>query len=913
MRSRSLAKLVVLIAAEVALAARSAHAQTVVVPTFPVGTATFSEHLQDVDVAAGTDGSFVVIWGAYSLHSLSGAADHAVTRRFSADGIPLGSPVKVDTSAHVFDPRISPDGHGSYVAAWQWIRNGQQYLFFGQLLDGLGAPATTDFEVTLNLPGNGVLSGTVLGRPFGPVFLWSQDGFWARALDTNGDRQGGDIRSGSGGYRNDVAAMADGGFVTVWTGGFDEPGSMGRIFGPGGQPRTDAFLVSTVFGSEHVAASPLGGVAMTGTRWNADFSAVDVWARRFTDDGVPLGDEFLVNAGEPGLYAEPDLEFDALGNLYVVWTEYFTDGRPFLPPRARAFDTKGNPLGPAVRISDKQGAEIRTTRLQNGNFVNIWYYGGQAWGNIVALCTPEMAVCGDGVYQAACEQCDTGAANSDSAPDACRSDCRKPLCGDGVTDSGEQCDDGNTENCDGCDAGCRIEAGFACGDGVRSRACGEQCDAGAANSDALPNACRTDCLEAHCGDGVVDSGEECDDGNRLSCDGCSFDCRREANLPDSDGNGVADVCDACQLFAGPEPLCGPQPFQGLTNAQATRFAGGRAEFLQVENPATGLGPVFNAAACAECHNQPTAGGSSARFVTRIGTMAADGYTFDPLTAHGGSLLQTRGISTATCSVDGEVVPPEATIIARRNTPPLYGLGLLEAIPELRIRLFADVIDHNHDGISGGYNTSNGLIGRFGWKAQVALLQDFAGQAYLDEMGITSPYFPAENNPQGGPLVCDDEPDPETDGTAVAEFTDFLMLLAPPPTPTTRPRAVLRGRQVFRKLQCHKCHTDKYRTARNFPVQLLRNRRVLAYTDLLVHDMGPGLADGIVQGYARGPDFRTAPLWGVKYSAPYLHDGRAATLLDAVAAHGGEAQGSVDRFVALSAQDRAALVAFLNSL
>jgi cysteine-rich repeat protein len=554
-------------------------------------------------------------------------------------------------------------------------------------------------------------------------------------------------------------------------------------------------------------------------------------------------------------------------------------------------------------------------RLANGQFATVWYDHGLAVGLIAALCPPATAVCGDGVRAAACEQCDDGAANSDTAADACRTSCRLPSCGDGAVDSAEECDDGNAGACDGCSPTCTVEPGYACGDGVRSAACGEECDAGAANSDSLPDACRGDCTLSRCGDGVTDAGEACDDGNQQSCDGCTFDCRREAELADANGNGIADICDACRDFlapvAGTAAECIPLVNSAVSQAQRARFATGAEEFLEVETPASGLGPVFNGASCAECHNRPVIGGSSARMVTRIGAQNAGGQ-FDALETHGGPLLQDQGIETPTCSEAGEVVPPEATIVAQRNAPALFGLGLLEAIPRQQIDRLVDTSDRNGDGISGrpGFGGA-GRLGRFGWKAQVASAHDFAVGAYLDEMGITSPYAMSENNPQGQAPLCDAEADPEDDGNAILAFTEFMQLLAEPPA-TAWSREARRGRSVFKKVKCHKCHVDRYRT-RDVPIAALRNRRVRAYTDLLLHNMGPVLADGIRQGNAEGYEFRTPPLWGVRHSAPYLHDGRAATIEDAIVAHGGEAQAARDNFLALPLVKRQQLIAFLNAL
>jgi cysteine-rich repeat protein len=389
---------------------------------------------------------------------------------------------------------------------------------------------------------------------------------------------------------------------------------------------------------------------------------------------------------------------------------------------------------------------------------------------------------------------------------------------------------------------------------------------------------------AVCGDGIVDVSEGCDDGNLVDGDCCSSTCTPE--------------------------LCEAEPYDRLTENELEQFSEGAEEFEEEDGVAEGLGPVFNGASCAECHNVPTVGGSSPRVETRFGRYV--GPTFDPMSSYGGSLIQEHGIDTGSCTVPGETVPPEATVSAGRQTQSLFGLGLIDAIAEDRILRRADPLDQNGDGISGRPNMIDGRVGRFGWKAQVASLHDFAGNAYLNEMGITNPDFPLELNPQGGPVVCDDVPDPEDpSGSAVGAFTDFMTMLAPLPTGERTPE-VRRGGRLFRRLRCHGCHVRRLRTARN-PIRALSLRSVHLFSDLLLHDLGPALGDGIEQDDATGSEFRTAPLWGVRASAPYLHDGRAATLSDAIAAHGGEAQASRDAFLALTVTERSWVVAFLNSL
>jgi CxxC motif-containing protein (DUF1111 family) len=240
------------------------------------------------------------------------------------------------------------------------------------------------------------------------------------------------------------------------------------------------------------------------------------------------------------------------------------------------------------------------------------------------------------------------------------------------------------------------------------------------------------------------------------------------------------------------------------------------------------------------------------------------------------------------------------------------VGLVDAIAESRILRHADPTDADGDGISGRPNMINGRVGRFGWKAQVVSLFDFSGDAYLNEMGITNPDFPNELNPQGGPVVCDDVPDPEDPyGSAVGAFTDFMTMLAPLPT-GPRTRDVRLGHRLFRRIGCRGCHTERMRSGRH-EVRAISGRRVPVFSDLLLHDMGAALGDGIAQGVATGTEFRTAPLWGVRASGPYLHDGRAPTLTDAISAHGGEGQASRDAFLALSPPDQALVIGFLESL
>jgi CxxC motif-containing protein (DUF1111 family) len=327
--------------------------------------------------------------------------------------------------------------------------------------------------------------------------------------------------------------------------------------------------------------------------------------------------------------------------------------------------------------------------------------------------------------------------------------------------------------------------------------------------------------------------------------------------------------------------------------------------------------VFNGKSCAECHAVPSPGGSGSdldvALETRIGTLVNG--RFDPMEYTGGGLLQQRSIHC----VEPEVVPAETTFVSQRATTPLFGLGLIEAIPDSAILQRADPDDSDGDGISGRPNfvfnpdTGQTELGRFGWKAQVATVHQFSGDAYLNEMGITSPTFPHENKPQGQriPRGCDTVDDPEDDGSSVNAFANFMRFLAPAPRRSITEQ-VQRGERVFSQIGCASCHVPTMTTG-NDPVEALRYKQVHLFSDLLLHKMGPGLADGIEQGRAKGDEFRTAPLWGLSYRNRFLHDGGSKTIKNAILRHGGEAHKARNRFEGLDSSDHEALLVFLGSL
>ncbi len=384
-----------------------------------------------------------------------------------------------------------------------------------------------------------------------------------------------------------------------------------------------------------------------------------------------------------------------------------------------------------------------------------------------------------------------------------------------------------------------------------------------------------------------------------------------------------------QLFRAHRPHPGPlrvlppsplprfgDPLPGLNPAQLAAFSAGLDEFTNEETIAGGLGPIFNNVSCVACHSGPAVGGSSAITVTRFGRVVNG--VFDPLAEKGGSLLQEFSIDPAV----REVVPPEANVIAHRRTTPLFGMGLLEAIPDDAIR--QNALRQKPDGVAGRISeltditTGQKRVGHFGWKLQQATLLAFSADAYLNEMGITSRFFPNENAPNGNATLLalfdttmdpEDEVDPTTGRGDIDTAADFMRLLGPPPRLPLSPSAKA-GEPLFQQTGCAVCHTPVMQTGPS-PIAALDRKPVWLFSDLLLHDMD-SLGDGIAQGAATTREMRTAPLWGLRASAPYLHDGRAPTVHDAIAAHEGEGRVARDRYLRLTLAQRRQLLDYLAS-
>ena len=398
--------------------------------------------------------------------------------------------------------------------------------------------------------------------------------------------------------------------------------------------------------------------------------------------------------------------------------------------------------------------------------------------------------------------------------------------------------------------------------------------------------------------------------------------------------GVAG-CDRNAPTAAPPAAAPPAPefmvvpaslgtaLRNLDAAQRRRFEAGRAVFATVFTPETGLGPLFNAVSCASCHEQPVIGGSGSNDPAEGGedievhatAFHGAGARCDDLAAVGGQVIQkqlTPALSDF-LHITAEPIPAAATDSGHRTTPDLFGFGLLDAVPDAVILARADPLDRNHDGISGRPNrTADGRLGRFGRKAQAATLREFNADAFVMEMGITNPVNQMEQTIGGLPLPAgvDPLPEPEISAEQLDAADAFVRFLAPPPRAPLDFVGAL-GAVVFRKIGCNGCHVPALVTGAN-RVPALRFRVVPAFTDLLLHDMGPDLAD-ICLGEAQPSEFRTEPLMGLRFATAFLHDGRAATISQAIELHGGEARAARNRFLRLTAFERRALLRFLRTL
>ncbi|WP_462384220.1 di-heme oxidoreductase family protein [Pseudomonas sp. Marseille-QA0892] len=419
------------------------------------------------------------------------------------------------------------------------------------------------------------------------------------------------------------------------------------------------------------------------------------------------------------------------------------------------------------------------------------------------------------------------------------------------------------------------------------------------------------------------------------------------------------------------PLANLEPERRLDFAVGNSFF--RSPWVIAPSTTTardGLGPLFNTNACQNCHINDGRGHpasmddtNAVSMLVRISlpdaagppeTLATLGVVPEPTY---GTQLQDMAIpgvppegrarlewqSSTIAFADGHTVELRAprlhidrlgygalhrdTQFSVRIAPPMVGLGLLEAIPESAIRANADPEDKNGDGISGRPNEVWDLteqrtrLGRFGWKAGQPSLNQQNAHAFSNDMGLTTTLLPHDECTERQ-VECRQAPnggEPEVADNILASVLFYTRNVAVPQRRDVANPKVLAGKTLFHQAGCAGCHTPSFRTGLDAAQPELANQLIWPYTDLLLHDMGEGLADGRSEFQATGREWRTPPLWGIGLTeiiggrSEFLHDGRARTLLEAILWHGGEATWARDRVLTFDAEQRAALLAFLQSL
>jgi CxxC motif-containing protein (DUF1111 family) len=368
----------------------------------------------------------------------------------------------------------------------------------------------------------------------------------------------------------------------------------------------------------------------------------------------------------------------------------------------------------------------------------------------------------------------------------------------------------------------------------------------------------------------------------------------------------------------------PAAFDGLSNGyiESSAHAIDRLIFEERETKPEGLGPIYNAQSCAECHQNPLTGGSSQVSVLRAGRLDSFGNFIEP---PGGSLIHDRAVDPAI----QEKVHKDLNVRTLRVSLSLLGAGFVEAIGDSTLEAVASSQPAGLRGelIQVPVLESPGATraGRFGWKAQHASLLSFSADAYLNEMGITNQLFPEENTSMGQSVAAfDTVADPEDVDNEIEAFARFIRATKAPPRDEARAATpdAQAGAELFDRLKCSVCHVPSIITAPGGTVinggafivpPALGNKIIHPYGDYLLHDVGTG--DGIVQN---GPvstrnKMRTAPLWGLRTRSRYMHDGASLTVEEAILRHGGQAAAVTEKFRSLSRKKKNRLLAFLDSL
>ena len=382
------------------------------------------------------------------------------------------------------------------------------------------------------------------------------------------------------------------------------------------------------------------------------------------------------------------------------------------------------------------------------------------------------------------------------------------------------------------------------------------------------------------------------------------------------------------LSANPAASEAPTGFDDQTNGlvdQATHDED-KELFAEINTPEKGLGPVYNARSCSECHANPVAGGNSQIAELRAGRFDGMKFTEHP----GGSLIQMRAIDPA---IQEQVIDGN-NVRTFRMSPSTLGLGFVEAIDDSTLLAIAANQPKMSDGKIAGQavqvpileSPGKTRVGRFGWKSAHASLLSFSGDAYLNEMGLTTPLFPNENTSNGRSVTAfDSVPDPELgENEDIEVFTRFMRATKAPARDDSlaaTPDAQA-GAQLFATLGCAICHVPSITTASPGTVinggaftvpEALGGKTIRPFSDFLLHDIGTG--DGIVEN--GGPEtrnkIRTSPLWGLRTRTQLMHDGLSLTVSDAVSRHAGEAKLVIKKQRKLSDNQKQQLLTFLKSL
>jgi CxxC motif-containing protein (DUF1111 family) len=361
------------------------------------------------------------------------------------------------------------------------------------------------------------------------------------------------------------------------------------------------------------------------------------------------------------------------------------------------------------------------------------------------------------------------------------------------------------------------------------------------------------------------------------------------------------------------------PLPGLTTAETDAFARGQAVFVRLFRKASGVGPIFNARSCTECHGENgeeggVIGGTGDEIETHFTRVAQDG-SCSSLASRGGFVRQNHA-TTLIPQLVREPLPTDIAFdTARRSTPDLFGFGLIDAIPDDSIAAHADPNDLDGDGVSGRVSWVGVHVGRFGRKANDNDLANFNAGAMLNEIGITSPVFPHEGRigsdtigSAAYPDSVDPAADPELGGGDLSDLQAFVRFLAPPADTAV---ADAEGSSLFRTTGCAKCHTPEFKTG-SMASTALSGKTVRPFSDFLLHDMGSLEADICLRN-ATNAEFRTEPLMGIRFMPFFMHDGQSFTIDAAIQRHGGEGANARTNFNNLSPAARAALLAYVGSL